>query len=123
MTCKDCIHNEVCSQFSKADGANYDYYTYANLSEKCECFKDKSRLVLLPCKVGDMLYEPTDRGTISEYEVKAIRLELFSMFVEWDITKGFVWRFIDGICAEEIGKTVFLTRKSAERALKEVEKR
>lgn len=29
MTCKDCIHNEVCSQFSKIDGD-----TYANLSEK-----------------------------------------------------------------------------------------
>ena len=78
--------------------------------------------MLLPCKVGDMLYEPTDRGTISEYKVKAIRMELFSMFVEWDITKGFVWRFIDGICAEEIGKTVFLTREAAERALKENEK-
>lgn len=122
MTCKDCIHYEVCSQFSKADETNHEYYTYTNLSEKCGCFKDKSLLMLLPCKVGDMLYEPTDRGTISEYKVKAIRMELFSMFVEWDITKGFVWRFIDGICAEEIGKTVFLTREAAERALKENEK-
>lgn len=56
MTCKDCIHNEVCSQFSKADGANHEYYTYTNLSEKCECFKSKSEFVCLPCKVGDTVY-------------------------------------------------------------------
>lgn len=59
MTCKDCIHNEVCSQFSKADGANHEYYTYANLSEKCECFKGKSEFVHLPFPVGTVLYRVT----------------------------------------------------------------
>lgn len=60
MTCKDCIHNEVCSQFSKADGANHEYYTYANLSEKCECFKRKSEFVHLPFPVGTVLYRVTN---------------------------------------------------------------
>ena len=77
--------------------------------------------VKLPCKVGDTLYEPTDRGTISEYRVTAIRVGLLFTFVEWDITNGFAWRLIDGICANEIGKTVFLSREEAERALKERE--
>lgn len=54
MTCKDCIHNEVCSQFSKIDGD-----TYANLSEKCECFKGKSEFVHLPFPVGTVLYRVT----------------------------------------------------------------
>lgn len=35
MICKDCIHYDVCSQFSKFDGANHEYYTYANKAEKC----------------------------------------------------------------------------------------
>lgn len=41
MTCKDnCLHYEVCAQFSKADGANHEYYDFSNQAEKCECFKD-----------------------------------------------------------------------------------
>lgn len=79
------------------------------------------RLVVLPCKVGDMLYEVTGRKTISVYKVKAIRVELFSLFIEWDIVEGFVWQYLNGINANEIGKTVFLTREEAEAALEAME--
>ena len=75
------------------------------------------RLVVLPCKVGDTVYEVTSRKTISEYRVKAIRVELFCTFIEWDIVAGFVDKSIFGVPVNEIGKTVFLTRKEAEKAL------
>lgn len=75
------------------------------------------RLEVLPCKVGDTLYEVTGRKTISEYRVKAIRVELFCVFIEWEIEKGFVWQSLAGITPNEIGKTVFLTREEAEKAL------
>lgn len=75
------------------------------------------RLVVMPCKVGDRLYEVTGRKTISVYKVKAIRVELFGLFIEWDIVEGFVWQSLSGINAGEIGKTVFPTREEAERAL------
>lgn len=75
------------------------------------------RLAVLPCKVGDTLYEVTGRKTISEYRVKAIRVELFCVFIEWEIEKGFVWQSLAGITPNEIGKTVFLTREEAEKAL------
>lgn len=75
------------------------------------------RLVVLPCKVGDRLYEVTGRKTISVYRVKAIRVELLGLFIEWDIVEGFVWQSLSGINAEEIGKTVFLTREEAEKEL------
>lgn len=81
----------------------------------------EGRVVVLPCKVGDMLYEVTGRKTISVYKVKAIRVELFSLFIEWDIVEGFVWQYLNGINANEIGKTVFLTREEAEKALQEME--
>ena len=81
------------------------------------------RIVVLPCKVGDRLYEVTGRKTISVYKVRAIRVELFGLFIEWDIVEGFVWQSLAGINAEEIGKTVFLTREEAEEALKEVEQK
>lgn len=75
------------------------------------------RLVVLPCKVCDRLYEVTGRKTISVYKVKAIRVELFGLFIEWDIVEGFVWQSLSGINAREIGKTVFLNREEAEKAL------
>ena len=75
------------------------------------------RLVVSPCKAGDTVYEVTSRKTISEYRVKAIRVELFCTFIEWDIVAGFVDKSIFGVPVDEIGKTVFLTREEAEAAL------
>ena len=89
---------------------------YARLRELAEADKD-GRVVVLPCKVGDTLYEVTGRKTISEYRVKAIRVELFCVSIEWEIEKGFVWQSLAGITQSEIGKTVFLTREEAEAAL------
>lgn len=98
---------------------------YANLER---CYEERTAdlllehgVVLLPCKVGDRLYEVTGRKTVSVYKVRAIRVELFSLFIEWDIVEGFVWKSPSIISAGEIGKTVFLTREEAERALKERE--
>lgn len=75
------------------------------------------RLVAPPCKAGDTVYEVTSRKTISEYRVKAIRVELFCTFIEWDIVAGFVDKSIFGVPVDEIGKTVFLTREEAAKAL------
>ena len=86
------------------------------MKELAEADKD-GRLVVLPCKVGDTVYEVTSRKTISEYRVKAIRIELFCTFIEWDIVAGFVDKSIFGVPVDEIGKTVFLTREEAEKAL------
>lgn len=108
MTCKDCIHHVVCNRPDPLDIG-------------CEDFSDRSAWVKLPCKVGNTLYEPTDRGTISEYRVTAIRVELFSTFVEWKIKEGIVWRYVHEINSNEIGKTVFLSREEAKQALEERE--
>ena len=96
---------------------------YANLER---CYEERTAdlllehgVVLMPCKVGDRLYEVTGRKTVSVYKVRAIRVELFGLFIEWDIVEGFVWQSLSGINADDIGKTVFLNREEAERALKE----
>lgn len=114
---------ERCAEFARAD-AEGRYIVMrdakqegvARLRELAEADKD-GRLVVLPCKVGDRLYEVTGRKTISVYRVKAIRVELFGLFIEWDIVEGFVWQSLAGINAGEIGKTVFLTREEAEKVL------
>lgn len=94
----------------------------ARLRELAEADKD-GRVVVLPCKVGDRLYEVTGRKTISVYKVKAIRVELFGLFIEWDIVEGFVWQSLSGINAGEIGKTVFLTREDAKKELEEMRRK
>lgn len=98
---------------------------YANLER---CYEERTAdlllehgVIVLPCKVGDRLYEVTGRKTVSVYKVRIIRVELFSLFIEWDIVEGFAWQSLSDINAGEIGKTVFLTREEAERALKERE--
>ena len=86
------------------------------LEELAEADKD-GRVVVPPCKAGDTVYEVTSRKTISEYRVKAIRVDLFCTFIEWDIVAGFVDKSIFGVPVNEIGKTAFLTREEAEKAL------
>lgn len=86
------------------------------LEKLAEADKD-GRLVVPPCKAGDTVYEVTSRKTISEYRVKAIRVELFCTFIEWDIVAGFVDKSIFGVPVDEIGKTVFLTHEEAKKAL------
>ena len=112
-----------CAEFARADAEgryivmrDAEQEGVARLRELAEADKD-GRVVVLPCKVGDRLYEVTGRKTISVYEVRAIRVELFGLFIEWDIVEGFVWQSLAGINAGEIGKTVFLTREEAEKAL------
>ena len=101
--------SDICTAVGECGGID-------RLNELAEAYKD-GRLVVLPCKVGDTVYEVTSRKTISEYRVKAIRVELFCTFIEWDIVAGFVDKSIFGVPVNELGKTVFLTRDEAEKAL------
>lgn len=68
------------------------------------------RLVVLPCEVGDKLYRVFD-GNISEHEVQNMKYFARQRRLGIDMTPFFpdAGRFI--------GKTVFLTREEAEKAL------
>ena len=114
---------ERCAEFARADAEgryivmrDAEQEGVARLRELAEADMD-GRVLVLPCKVGDTVYEVTSRKTISEYRVKAIRVELFCTFIEWDIVAGFVDKSIFGVPVDDIGKTVFLTREEAEAAL------
>lgn len=49
MTCKDCIHHDVCAVVR----VNGDDRVLKN--SPCNHFIDKSRYIKLPCKVGDLV--------------------------------------------------------------------
>ena len=68
------------------------------------------RLVVLPCKVGDKLFR-VFAGEIFEHRVGSMKY--FAIQGQWDIE---TYPFCP--CVESsIGKTIFLTREEAERAL------
>ena len=69
------------------------------------------RVVVLPCKVGDKLYR-VFAGEIFEHRVGSMKY--FAIQKRWDIE---TYPFCP--CVESsIGKTIFLTREEAEKAMK-----
>lgn len=126
-TCKNCVHVEVCAGYSEvlfaAQGVDISPDMFEQLEcDDCEHFKDRSRFVELPCKVGDILYHPVPlRNVISEYKIKSFQIYPNCVWVNWNIVDEIATINLTGIYANEIGETVFLSREEAEQALKERE--
>ena len=84
------------------------------MKELAEADKD-GRLVVLPCKAGDKLYR-VFAGEIFEHRVGSMKY--FAIQGRWDIV---TYPFCP--CVESsIGKTIFLTREEAEKALEAMKK-
>ena len=77
-------------------------------------------VIVPPCKVGDTVYEiqPT-RKRVQAYEITTIKYNGHYWWFTWILKdrKG-IYGNVDGFSSHQIGKTVFLTREEAERALK-----
>ena len=78
-------------------------------------------VIVPPCKVGQIVYQiqPT-RKRVQAYEVTAYKFNGRSYFFSWVLKdrEGF-YENVEGFSDIQIGKTVFLTREEAEKALKE----
>ena len=93
-----------------------------------EDLEEQGRLVILPCKVGDTVWD-NDCGRPCAYTITAFSFgECEEYICEPVTTKEVVFYYanssgsITGSFAEsEIGKTVFLTKSEAEQKLKEME--
>lgn len=53
MTCKDCLHYEACDRLADA---KLDRGIMQIRTSVCKCFSDKSKCIILPCKVGDQVF-------------------------------------------------------------------
>lgn len=83
------------------------------LRELYKADKDR-RVVILPCKIGDKLYR-VFAGEIFEHRVGSMKY--FAIQKQWDIETYPFCPYVES----SIGKTIFLTREEAEKALKEME--
>lgn len=50
MTCKDCIHFNICSPYTAPNES------YPEIKGGCPAFKNAANFVELPCKIGDEVY-------------------------------------------------------------------
>lgn len=108
MMCKDCVHYEVCAEQEAMLGEK-EIDKIKGVEKHCEYFKPKSRFVELPCEVGQTVYVPYGYGNkVLEKTAKKIVIEHENKWV--DVGVSF-------IPFENIGKTVFLSREDAEKAL------
>jgi hypothetical protein len=95
--CKDCIHFVVCDEVPTKS------------ADDCDFFKDRSRFVELPCKVGDTVYYFNSVGTIYSQRVSGFIVNYVGILIDSDVMFD----------SNLIGNKFFLTREEAEQALKE----
>ena len=111
MTCKDCIHYDVCQY-------HIDEETTMTVNECSHGFKDKSRYIELPCAVGDTVYVYFDAtNDIKEFKIESIVIGEHSDRLKFE--GGTVFTIWDKDYDKYFGKTVFLTKEEAEQKLKE----
>ena len=125
--CRECIHIEVCLNhhgFMSVTGME------SWIGQDCSFFEDESQFIKLPCKVGDSVFTIDKKGKIQECIVINVNCKTQMMLDE----KPWI-DFIIGtepvnaslpfpmIFTYSITKncSLFLTKESAEQALKERE--
>lgn len=115
-SCKDCLHYEACkSQVPRTFWDSETFYYH------CKCFKDRTRFVELPCKFLQKCFViPTSENKlpdITEMECIGFALSNGSYNANLITDKNKLYQ----PCFGAFGKTVFLRREEAEKALKERE--
>ena len=122
--CENCYHYHICDLQYRLE----DY-------QECKYYKDKSLIVELPCKeilakIGDSMYFITDE-TDEVIETMVSVIEIDCDGEEWieTVAVDYDYEIDDEICSyiyfrfSEFGKTLFLSREEAEKALEEREER
>lgn len=86
-----------------------------------EDLEEKGLLLQPKCKPGDVVWEINkERGIISEFEIGSIRYGINNTFhYIWGKCISRVYMNLEGFWENEIGKTVFLKKEEAEKALRD----
>lgn len=100
--CESCIHFDRCKGLYRSERLQ------KIVSKGCPYFKDRSRFVELPCKLGDEIF-CTTMGKIYQGIVGGIELD----------NEGFAIITTDGYCFDS--SICYHTQEEAEQALKERE--
>ena len=101
-------------------------YEEANKWQEYKDLEEQGLLVRLPCKVGDTVWD-NDLGSPASYKIAAYSFGHCESYVESDIENEIIYYISNyggsitgSFPINEIGKTIFLTRKEAEKKLEEL---
>lgn len=120
-SCSQCVHVDVCQIYVDAISRLSDVDT-AVLSDwrnslhgslintACDHFKSKIGTIVLPCQIGDLIYEPV-RNQISVFQVTSFSVEHDTLFLDLFCQSGYLTR--TRIDASLIGIVAFLTYSEA----------
>ena len=116
---KDKLTGKYCRGVFEATACVEKLAEYENAEEE-------GRLVVLPCKLNETAYLLLDKRDFTEKIIKCRIREIsigfygmkLSLISEDSMIGHLKWHDVN-----EIGKTVFLTREEAEKALKEMEEK
>lgn len=110
-SCKECLHYDVCEARIAAD-ENYSERNYTE-NNNCSNFKDRTRFVELPCRVGDTVYYITGIGHNLVKPAKIKEIIIGENGIKDLYVQG------NGHNFENSFDIFFLTREEGEKALKE----
>lgn len=111
MNYKDCYHSDVCG-FECDEATTF-----------CANFKDKSRIIELPCKLGQTVY------VVDNHLPKTFLGIVETTFCGFEISSNGNNRYFvkkngskESFGDDDVGLSIFFTQKEAEERLKELEK-
>lgn len=119
-TCKNCLHVKVCREYvmglAAARGVELDATEIEQVlvCDDCENFKDRSRFVELPCKVGDLIYIIKKARGLS---VRGAKVNSITITESGKIQVSCYRSSFIGLWSDD----AFATKEEAEQALKERE--
>lgn len=122
MTCKDCIHYDVClSRISF--GMDCDDVTgkdIEDIEKRCKKFAEKALFIELPCKVGDKIFFIIDgHDEVHMDIITEVTTRSYSdLFLGLKTPSYFSGLQISKFPFEAFGKMFFSTYEEAEKALK-----
>lgn len=113
-TCNDCIHGDICHNRIHYHADEDEFFGYLLTDKECHCehFKDASKLVELPCKVGDYLewdnglgelfylevigFDMDTNGKVLRYLTEEVILEVFDIRIKRIVTEDEMKLIING---------------------------
>lgn len=134
MTCKDCIHHDICLGYlpSDLDKDVWDLCVQGkadeipNIEERCDQFKDKSKFIEKPFNIGDEVCIITKRwGTYEIIRCEITKVQLSKnnctlLFTCFGWYQNNYYSYNGNFTSNSIGKTVFLSEEEARKKLEEL---
>ncbi len=118
MTCKDCEHFDACKE-------NIQNFLWKDYTLVCNAFKDKRKIVELPCVLGDDVFIVTKGGFVHQRTFAGVHISTvrsrYGKVMNYIITSN-------GLSTErfnmkDIGNYIFFSEEKANKKAKEIKEK